>query len=286
LGGFGSAEIEGTQSSVPHSDFSWEVDLLCAVPFLGAVAGNLLVAWHSDKMGERKWHLVLCLLGASGGLVFTASAITAPVACLFSLTVTAAAMWGVAGPFWGLLNELTPCDEEALVLAPLVNSIGNLGGVFGPWMLGWIREHSKTYRPALAAMALFQVAAAIPICCLGDFQEEEKEESDSDGGGEEDDEEEDEEATQTQAHWGGVGARDAPASAIASTPPPPHAPFGYNPVDAIGQDEEEGGSQAGSEDTLLGEASEEEEEEEEEEEAFLELSDQEVLVHEEHGRLM
>jgi hypothetical protein len=148
--------------------YTWQVDLLCTIPFTGAVVGNLVLAWHSDKMGERKLHLIFALICASVGFVFTAETLSAPFALLFALTVTSAAQWSLSGPFWGLVNEFHPIDKEANVVTPLVNSIGNLGGVVGPFLIGAIRDHSKTYRPALVALALLSTSAAIPICCLPD----------------------------------------------------------------------------------------------------------------------
>jgi MFS family permease len=71
--------------------------LLSAIPYMGAVVGNLWVAWHSDKYNERKMHVIgACALG-SFGLVLTASTLHRPMLNLLALTLTAGAFWGVSG---------------------------------------------------------------------------------------------------------------------------------------------------------------------------------------------
>jgi MFS family permease len=212
-------------------DFSWEVDLLCAVPYVGAAVGNLVVSWHSDHTGERKWHLVVALVCAASGFAFTSASLTSPVGCLFALTVTASAIWGASGPFWGLVHELTPCDAEANVLIPMINSIGSLGGLLGPFLVGFIRERSKTYRTALMLMAILSVAAAIPICSLDDGEDEEVD-SDGDDGAQVEDE----------ADAGEGGAEDDEDGSVDS-----------GRADNEEQDEEEHQSESDEEKGLIGE---------------------------------
>ena len=64
------------------------------------------------------------------------------------------------------MNEITPDDNEAVMLAPMVNSVGNLGGLVGPVLVGLIKERTRTYRPALIALAISTVAAIAPLCSV------------------------------------------------------------------------------------------------------------------------
>ena len=66
-------------------------------------------------------------------------------------------------PFWGFVNELTPDDQEAAIMAPLVNSFGSIGGMIGPVMVGAIHEHLGSYRPALLFFAWTELMAALPL---------------------------------------------------------------------------------------------------------------------------
>ena len=46
-----------------------QVGWLTALPFVVALAGMVLVGRHSDRTGERKWHVAVCALVAAGGLL-------------------------------------------------------------------------------------------------------------------------------------------------------------------------------------------------------------------------
>jgi cyanate permease len=62
---------------------------------------------------------------------------------------------------------LTPDDQEAAIMAPLINTFGSLGGIFGPILVGYIHEKYGSYRPALLFLAGTELIATVPLCyCL------------------------------------------------------------------------------------------------------------------------
>lgn len=67
-------------------------------------------------------------------------------------------------PFWGFVNLLTPDDQEAAIMSPLINTFGSLGGIFGPILVGYIHEEYGSYRPALLFLAATELIATIPLC--------------------------------------------------------------------------------------------------------------------------
>jgi MFS family permease len=83
------ADIRHVDEAEPVETVSVLVLCLSAVPYLGAVAGSLLNSWHSDRTGERRWHLICSLLLGSFGLFLTASTLHQPKANMISLTLTA-----------------------------------------------------------------------------------------------------------------------------------------------------------------------------------------------------
>lgn len=66
-------------------------------------------------------------------------------------------------PFWALVNETTPNNIDSAMMTPLIQSIGNMGGLFGPLIVGLVRERSTTYKPALFVLAAFATTAVLPI---------------------------------------------------------------------------------------------------------------------------
>lgn len=131
---------------------NFRVGLLTAIPFLAAVIAMVIVGNHSDRTGERRWHVALCaIIGAAGllGCVFTDSAVVA----IASLSLAAAGIWATLGPFWALPPAFLSGTAAAAGIA-MINSIGNLGGGFlGPNLMGILKDRTHSYKPGLVADA-------------------------------------------------------------------------------------------------------------------------------------
>lgn len=65
------------------------------------------------------------------------------------------------------MNELTPDDQDAAIMSPMINSFGSIGGMVGPVMVGLIHEHFGSYRPVFLFFAWTELMASIPLLyCL------------------------------------------------------------------------------------------------------------------------
>lgn len=136
------------------------VVLLSAIPYISATIGLIVVGSHSDRTGERRWHVAgPCLIGAAG-FVLTVLAPATPVFALATLSIAAFGIWGTLGPFWTLPTAFLRGTAAAGGIA-LVNSVGNIGGFVGPFLMGWIRDATGTFSAGLL------VLAAILICGAG-----------------------------------------------------------------------------------------------------------------------
>jgi hypothetical protein len=65
-----------------------------------------------------------------------------PALALLELSIAAACIWSILAPFWTLPHVLLkdgPAKESGLAL---INSIGNLGGFFGPFAVAWLKKLS------------------------------------------------------------------------------------------------------------------------------------------------
>jgi len=103
-----------------------------ALPFLAASIAMVLVGHHSDRSGERRWHLAVCTWSAALALLLAGLLPHAPAALtIAALCVAAAGIWSIMGPFWSLPTEFLTGTAAAGGIA-LINSIGNLGGFVGP----------------------------------------------------------------------------------------------------------------------------------------------------------
>ena len=81
-----------------------------------------------------------------------------PLLALAALSLGAAGIWGTMGPFWSMPSEYLGGTAAAAAIA-LINSVGNLGGFVGPYLVGIVRQMSHSFGGGLAAMALMLFAA-------------------------------------------------------------------------------------------------------------------------------
>ena len=139
------------------------VVLLSAIPYVAATAGLVFFGSHSDKTGERRWHVAgPCLIGAAG-FVLTVLMPATPAFALTTLSIAAFGIWGTLGPFWALPTAFLRGTAAAGGIA-LVNSIGNVGGFVGPFLMGWIRNETGTFTAGLLTLAaILVVGAAIAL---------------------------------------------------------------------------------------------------------------------------
>jgi sugar phosphate permease len=139
---------------------------LSAVPYGAGAAMMILVAVHSDRVQERKWHMigatamsgVFLLLAQFAGKGST-------LAILFFLTLAVAAFFGRFGPFWTVPTEVLPPAVSGVGIG-LVNGAGNLGGTVGPFFFGYIRELTGSFSLALTAGGISLIIGsliAVPI---------------------------------------------------------------------------------------------------------------------------
>lgn len=136
------------------------VVLLSAIPYVAATIGLVYFGTRSDRTGERHWHVAgPCLIGALG-FVLTVVAPQTPTFALATLSIAAFGIWGTLGPFWTLPTTFLRGTAAAGGIA-IVNSIGNLGGFVGPFLVGWIRQATGGFTAGLLTLAGILVLGAV-----------------------------------------------------------------------------------------------------------------------------
>ena len=140
------------------------VGFASALPYLAAALCMVPVARHSDRTGERRWHVAVpCALG---GLAMLATAFVGnPIAGLALLSCGAIGIWSALGPCWALPMRVLSGPAAAAGLA-LINSIGNVGGFVGPSLVGYAREVTNSFAGGLIVIAASMIGAAIVAVSL------------------------------------------------------------------------------------------------------------------------
>jgi MFS transporter, ACS family, tartrate transporter len=147
---------------------SMQIGFLNALPGVVAVMAMVLWARHSDRTGERTWHVVgACLLG-SLGLVLAGFAGTV-LGVLLSLTLVNIGISSAKPPLWSMPTMFLSGSAAAAGIAT-INSIGNLGGFVGPAMIGWIKDLPGSFEGGLLFVAGLLVLSAVLTLILARSQ--------------------------------------------------------------------------------------------------------------------
>jgi ACS family tartrate transporter-like MFS transporter len=138
---------------------------LVAVPYALAVVA--MIAWtrRSDRTGERVWHVA----GPSilGGISLAAAAQLAdPRLAALALTLAAVCTYAALPTFWTLPTAFLTGTAAAGGIA-LVNSIGNLGGFVGPYLLGWLQQATGAPSAGLLVLAACYVMSGVVAVLIG-----------------------------------------------------------------------------------------------------------------------
>lgn len=147
---------------------SMQVGFFNALPGIVAVVAMVVWARHSDRSGERTWHVVGACLLASLGLMLAGFAGTV-AGVLLALTLVNIGISSAKPPLWSMPTMFLSGSAAAAGIAT-INSIGNLGGFVGPAMIGWIKDVTGSFRGGLFLVAALLVLSAVLTLVLARLQ--------------------------------------------------------------------------------------------------------------------
>jgi ACS family tartrate transporter-like MFS transporter len=139
------------------------VGWLTMIPYTcGAIA---MVVWGriSDRMNERRWNLFIGCVFSTAGLIIAGMTMGTWWA-LVGMSIAAMGFYGSKGPFFAMPPMFLSGTGLAAGIA-WINSIGNLGGFFGPWYVGVMKDLTGNYAGGLYGLAFLSLVAAI-VCAL------------------------------------------------------------------------------------------------------------------------
>jgi sugar phosphate permease len=137
------------------------VGFLSAVPYAAGALMMILVAFSSDRLQERKWHMIgATALSGVFLLLAQLAGQGSTIGILIFLTLAVAAFFGRFGPFWSLPTEVLP-PAVAGVGIGLVNGAGNLGGTVGPYFFGSVREWTGSFTLALTVGGISLIVGSL-----------------------------------------------------------------------------------------------------------------------------
>jgi ACS family tartrate transporter-like MFS transporter len=139
------------------------IGLLAAVPNVFAIFAMVLNGAHSDRTGERRWHVALpAFISAAGWLLF--ALVDSPGLSLLALTLIQVGVMSMIPTFWTLPTAFLSGTAAAGGIA-WINSVGNLGGFAGINIIGQSKELTGDFWPGLIAMAgILCIGGLLALC--------------------------------------------------------------------------------------------------------------------------
>ncbi|MBV8890044.1 MAG: MFS transporter [Alphaproteobacteria bacterium] len=141
------------------------IGVINAIPYVFAAVAMVLWGRHSDRTGERAGHTAIGYLVGGAGLAACAM-MTDPVATMAMLVIAAMGQSSTGPCFWSLPTAMLSGTAAAGGIA-LINALGNLGGFFGPYVFGLVRDATGNFSFGLLAIACGPVMSAIVVLLLG-----------------------------------------------------------------------------------------------------------------------
>ena len=142
-----------------------QVGFVTAIPYAVGAAGMILWSRSSDRTGERKWHVVAAFAAMVVGLMLTVAA-PSPTLKMACLCVAGFGFFAILPVFWTMPTALLSGTGAAAGIAA-VNSIGNLGGYFGPKVFGSLKDATGGDVWSLVFLAGCAVVGACIVLVLG-----------------------------------------------------------------------------------------------------------------------
>ena len=138
----------------------WTIGLMAAIPYIVAVVVQQIIARHSDRTQERRWHAALPTLACALGWVMLAEFNGNPWISLIILTVMTAGYLGATGPYW-TMPALYLSGSAAAGGIAVITTAGGIGAFFAPTIVGWLATQTGTLSIGLVFYGVIMAVGAI-----------------------------------------------------------------------------------------------------------------------------
>jgi len=141
-----------------------QTGFVSAIPF--AVGGIGMTWWgmRSDRLAERRFHLLLPLALAVVGLAGS-TLVRPPVLKLILLSVAAFGELAALPMYWTVPPRLLAPASAAAGIA-LINSLGNLSGLVNPYATGALKDLTGSFAGGLQLISVFGVLSLLILTAL------------------------------------------------------------------------------------------------------------------------
>ncbi|PPK46603.1 ACS family phthalate transporter-like MFS transporter [Trinickia symbiotica] len=138
------------------------VAMLSAIPSIFGAIGMILIARHSDKHVERRWHYFFSIAIGAVGLVALPEVGSNPALTIGCLSLLGIAYYAGSTMFWTIPPAYFSAGSVAAGIA-LMSSLGQAGSLLTPTWLGWLMTNTHSIAIGLYTIAAIALAGGVII---------------------------------------------------------------------------------------------------------------------------
>ncbi|UTT71193.1 MFS transporter [Arthrobacter sp. DNA4] len=135
-----------------------------AIPWAFSAIVMFVIVRSISRTGERRWHLTLPMVAAALGLLIGVLSGN-PFLSLIGISIAAAGFFATLSTFQATVAQVYAGALAAVSIA-LVNSVGNVSGLVGPYIQGWLTDLTGSSSAGLLVMSGFFGLAAVFVYIL------------------------------------------------------------------------------------------------------------------------
>ncbi len=142
------------------------VTMMAALPYIAAFVTQQVNGWHSDRVNERRWHAAVPVLvcGVALGLAVLFRGNLGVSLALF--VVAGGSFYGFQPVFWAV-PTLFLSESAAAASIGLINAVGNLGGLAGPMVMGYLANRTHSFSAGLLYLVASLFTAGVLMLAIG-----------------------------------------------------------------------------------------------------------------------
>ncbi len=145
---------------------AFTIGLLIAVPNAVTVIGMIWAGRSSDRMLERRWHIMTLSIIAALGLALSGEYGASTLAAVFAVSLGLMGVQSSVVIFWSVPTALLAGTASAGGIA-LVNSVGNLSGFVSPYLLGYIMDKTHSLALGLYSLSALMILGGVLVMIFG-----------------------------------------------------------------------------------------------------------------------
>lgn len=140
------------------------VTTLSILPYVAVLLAMLFNGWHSDRTNERRWHTAIPLM--FGAVAFALTILSGSHFWLaFVCLIVASSANAFLPSFWPVPSAFLG-ESAAAASIGLINSIGNLGSLVTPSVIGYFLDRTHSFTPGFLYVIVSLLIAIYLILTL------------------------------------------------------------------------------------------------------------------------